>query len=402
MTEKKQVIIYPAWHDEARRLKASGLSQAKIADKFECTIGRIAQIATPNWRQYLVIYRTSGLSKRQSVGSIDVEKYEFVANEEHVQRETDRNKWVAKARAKRRQMEEQDVSKERTFPTVKDFHQGMIKIGAVITCHKCHKSDRYFKATGSITPNYMEKEFKRMGWIVGGSPRADMCPDCAAALRPKIVKDFGQMNVTNIHTPSTGEIMTVTFPTQPIIPPSVEVKTEVQPVGIETIVQTQAPAELDKTSRRLILSKLNDVYEDEVLGYRDDWTDAKVATDLGVPVEWIKELRDDNFGPEINAAMREAAKQSVVADADNLNRLVVLIDRKLEQMQELDGKVSASIEECEKQLALMEKAMDRFEELKNNLQQSDAKMKELTDQFNAGVEDFKKKYADLKRSPSAA
>lgn len=378
---ERRVIPYPAWHDEARRLKASGKTLSEVADHFSISVARASQITSPNWKNYLVIHnRTTG--KRGAVSSVDVNNYTFVMDETALVREKDKSKQIFR----RRELED-ELSKERLFPTTKKFDNGMIYVGATIKCSKCDKHADYFKGSGSITPNYAAKEFGRMGWIVGGSHRADLCPACAASLRSKpVLKDFAQIQTVK------DEPVTVT-----LVPP-----VEVKPVGIETIVQPAAPAELDKTSRRLILSKLNDVYEDETLGYRDDWTDAKVATDLGVPVEWIKELRDDNFGPETNAAMRAAVVSSVTADAEALNRLIVLIDKKLEQMGELDAKVSASIEECEKHVAAIDKAVDRFEELKASLAVSDAKMKEVTDQFAVQVEDFKKKYADLKRSPFAA
>ena len=57
------------------------------------------------------------------------------------------------------------------------------------------------------------------------------------------------------------------------------------------------PRQLTKEDRRIIFSKLNEVYVDERTGYSASWTDGSVATNLGVPTEWVKQIRDENFGP---------------------------------------------------------------------------------------------------------
>ena len=52
--------------------------------------------------------------------------------------------------------------------------------------------------------------------------------------------------------------------------------------------------------KRIIFSKLEEVYLDEKVGYSGDWTDQKMATSLGVPRKWIEDIRESNFGPAAN------------------------------------------------------------------------------------------------------
>ena len=70
---------------------------------------------------------------------------------------------------------------------------------------------------------------------------------------------------------------------------------------------------MDRSDRRVIFNKIDEFYGDEKTGYKIGWTDQKVATDLGVPLAWVKAVREENFGPvssnpEIDAVLAEAKK----------------------------------------------------------------------------------------------
>jgi len=57
-------------------------------------------------------------------------------------------------------------------------------------------------------------------------------------------------------------------------------------------------AAMTKEDRRIIFSEIDSHYLDELRGYAKDWDDLKVATGLKVPVEWVRTIREDNFGAE--------------------------------------------------------------------------------------------------------
>jgi hypothetical protein len=77
---------------------------------------------------------------------------------------------------------------------------------------------------------------------------------------------------------------------------------------------------MQKADRRIVFNKLEDVYADD--GYKDEWTDAKVAAELGCPIEWVAKIRDENFGPEINAAMARA--EAIKKFKDQYTEITVL------------------------------------------------------------------------------
>lgn len=70
---------------------------------------------------------------------------------------------------------------------------------------------------------------------------------------------------------------------------------------------------MTRADQRIVFAKINDHYGDETTGYVPPWDDVKIAADLGVPREWVTEVRETHFGvehrkvtrEELNATMRE-------------------------------------------------------------------------------------------------
>jgi hypothetical protein len=87
----------------------------------------------------------------------------------------------------------------------------------------------------------------------------------------------------------------------------------------------EAQKVMSKADRRIIFNKIEDVYGDETIGYKGDWSDVKVSEDLGVKVEWVSLIREENFGPAHNqvAALAEAreAGQKVMDNIDEIKSL---------------------------------------------------------------------------------
>ena len=67
-----------------------------------------------------------------------------------------------------------------------------------------------------------------------------------------------------------------------------------------TAVAAEPPRQMQREDRRIIISKLDEVYIDESVGYSGDWSDERVAEDLGVPRAWVSTIREENFGPEVS------------------------------------------------------------------------------------------------------
>ena len=59
----------------------------------------------------------------------------------------------------------------------------------------------------------------------------------------------------------------------------------------------ELPRQMERSEKRIIWLKLDEVYGDETTGYQPGWTDARVAKDLDVALAWVKTVREENFGP---------------------------------------------------------------------------------------------------------
>ena len=73
---------------------------------------------------------------------------------------------------------------------------------------------------------------------------------------------------------------------------------------------------MTREHRRVVFLKLEEVYLDEKAGYSAGWTDARVATDLGVPRAWVSKIRDENFGPGTSEEIETALAAAKKLDAD--------------------------------------------------------------------------------------
>lgn len=103
---------------------------------------------------------------------------------------------------------------------------------------------------------------------------------------------------------------------------------------------------MTRVERRIIFAKLSDVYDDEKSVYRGDWSDAKVAADLGVSVQWVKEIRDENFGSE------------------DVNEVETGISEKLDLIASEIVKIEQEIEEYDKMVERLDARLDQFELMK--------------------------------------
>jgi predicted DNA-binding transcriptional regulator AlpA len=107
--------------------------------------------------------------------------------------------------------------------------------------------------------------------------------------------------------------------TRPIREPSPTVN-DPQPVlneGDATVsVYPQPTAIMTKEDRRIIFSEIDSHYLDELRGYAKDWDDEKVATGLKVPTEWVRSIREDNFGAEKGDQIGVEVEKLKVASAE--------------------------------------------------------------------------------------
>jgi len=135
-------------------------------------------------------------------------------------------------------------------------------------------------------------KFERLGWKIGKSTSQHRCPSCFTALKVAAKKRNEQLKVVPINPMETK-------PIEPIEATSVIVEVPQAP--------TKRPS---RDERRIIHNKIDEKYVSEAIGYTSGWNDKKVADDLGVPVAWVAEIRDENFGPNIDEVMAETVSNA--------------------------------------------------------------------------------------------
>ena len=96
---------------------------------------------------------------------------------------------------------------------------------------------------------------------------------------------------------------------------------------------------MSRDERRLIIEKMMEVYINETVGYKTDWSDDKVAKDMGVPRVWVAQVRDETFGPsdvnEQSYKLSNEAKDIMV----QLKATRLQIEPYLQQIQKLLTKI---------------------------------------------------------------
>jgi hypothetical protein len=145
------------------------------------------------------------------------------------------------------------------------------------------------QTNGGLPSGIVEIRFGRKGWEVGANEKHDFCPECVA----KRQAERRQRRIKPIAAPQETNVVQLT---------------PQEDTAMNTVVSVDAVLpELSRADRRIIFAKLEEVYESEDAGYKMPWTDQAVAKDLGnhIPVGWVAQVREENFGPiKDNAEIR--------------------------------------------------------------------------------------------------
>lgn len=111
------------------------------------------------------------------------------------------------------------------------------------------------------------------------------------------------------------------------------------------------PRPPSREDKRRILSKLEEVYAGEEVGYAAEWTDGKVAASLSVPEAWVRDLRvefhgenDSNEAADKGRRERDRALNEIRAD-----------------IKAIDSKVMNALADAEKSLAAVRGRLAKLE-----------------------------------------
>lgn len=154
--------------------------------------------------------------------------------------------------------------------------------GAISTCGHCG-------VVGTVPVNtfkggnadeqeekFVARKLENAGWLIGKKSNQNRCPGCYSAIKA-----------------------------------SAKRKAADKMSNEQKVVAVASFQNMSRDDRRIIFEKLNDVYQDEKTGYSADWTDAKVASDLGVARAWVSKVRDEMFGPEAaNDGIRKSLEEA--------------------------------------------------------------------------------------------
>lgn len=118
-----------------------------------------------------------------------------------------------------------------------------------------------------------------------------------------------------------------------------------------TAAPKSGPRPPSREDKRRILSKLEEVYAGEEVGYAADWTDGKVAASLSVPEAWVRDLRvefhgenDSNEAADKGRRERDRALNEIRAD-----------------IKAIDSKVMNALADAEKSLAAVRGRLAKLE-----------------------------------------
>jgi hypothetical protein len=218
---------------------------------------------------------------------------------------------------------------------------GLIHYGLRIFCSACSHWEvqplpRGLKNT--CPQSLADKVFRGKGWQLGRNRKSDVCPHCVErervsrlsrmlsgakpTLRPdetlassKIIALATRKPIEQPKEKNLSDGMT-DMRSQPDPKPARAKPQATAPAGGQGHLQPSAvtvepPREMSRDDRRVVFSKLDEVYIDESKGYGNGWSDHRVAIDLGVPRAWIATIREEMFGPDkSNAEARELVQEA--------------------------------------------------------------------------------------------
>ena len=160
-----------------------------------------------------------------------------------------------------------------------------------------------------LPPDAVSSKARRAGWKVGRGPSRDRCPTHAKHTRE---------NDNMAREPAGFDIGVEDRLPQRLPAQTREVhKTHaVAKDGVVTVLAERAnvPTEpaparvMDREEKRILFGELDAAYQDAEHGYKPGNTDKSVADALGVPIVWVRQLREEMFGPaEGDKTLKEMA-----------------------------------------------------------------------------------------------
>lgn len=180
-----------------------------------------------------------------------------------------------------------------------------------IVCAQCGVADHITgSASGHGLPDSVAaKKFTQRGW----DTRRSLCSDCSTARPTK----GAPMSYSN------GRGTAAATPVAPM--------------------RAEPPRAPTREDNKIIHAKISEVWGGDDVGYLGDWTDEKIAKDLGVPRAWVTDIRVDWFG---DVKSNEELRKEIT----DLTAKLVTASEAYERMAALANRHKSEIDDMRKQL----------------------------------------------------
>lgn len=219
-----------------------------------------------------------------------------------------------------------DRRAERDFPMVPMLDgDGRTLKGFRITCAECGATEQRLRSNA-----YPGELFAKVGWEVGNNERHDRCPACVK-----------------------GKVIHMAEHKKP------------EPATERTT--------MSREDARLLSRTIEDHW-DEVNGcYQMGWSDTKLADDAGVPIDWVKAIRERDFGgtgedPTLVAFV--AAQVEVKREAQALVSALQLATAKLEESTMWHTELARKMEGYRNTARRLVERTEGLEEIAHKIEQS--------------------------------
>lgn len=214
----------------------------------------------------------------------------------------------------------------------------------VVRCGDCPAEEVFTVTTrsnGGMADETIMRKAKLKGWSFGRQGRNARCPGCGRlsqglvmvrklATDPEAVAEAAGVSVEDLS--ASADTMRVEAVLASGAPSLKDLEARIAETGLGEVYDaiplrkpgpeeeppmsdTTAPRELTREWKRRINARLDEVYAGEDTGYSADWTDEKVARDLGVPRAWVEairvELHGENAGNEASSEEARARKRAL-------------------------------------------------------------------------------------------
>lgn len=223
---------------------------------------------------------------------------------------------------------------QRAFQPSVEIVDGTRSLVYRLTCSSCGSKVAPYRPADkrAVAPDIVEKKMTALGWTVGADEYGDKCSACTNRDRVAAYQKSFEGRLQRIRELEEIE-------RSQKCEASMSSASKYRPMTI--------------ADRRIIIQKLTEVYQDESKGYKQPWTDAKVADDLGCSKDWVSKIREENFGavpdfPDLREAVDAAARNK--DEVEDLAGKVTELNRQLSALREKVGTDAKRIEEIRKSL----------------------------------------------------